>query len=237
MKIKHIIIHTIEKKVGMPRKIQYSEHGTDVPDNTIDKQIGKEEIDRNFDKIDNIEDQKILDDYLGFLEHEYREIASRLSNLSEKYTFVLTVISILLGSNMILSPQVVIKNNILSSTLNTIFGIIYFLSSIGLVIVFCWFLLMYRKKTDYQLIDEFKLTDIIAFYRNILDYKKEKAKILLNIIHSNYETFEKRKKEVKCLILPIAICSVGIAISALIIIFHTPEVDNMIIHAVKSFLS
>ena len=226
------------KKAGEKQKNQCSAHNVDVPDNTINDQIGKEEIDRNFDKIDNIEDQKVLDDYLGFLEHEYREIASRLSNLSEKYTFVLTVISILLGSNMILSPQVVIKNNILSSTVNTIFWIIYFLSSIGLVIVFCWFLLIYRKKTDYQLIDEFKLTDIIAFYRNILDYKKEKAKILLNIVHTNHEIFEDRKKAVKRLILPIAICSVGIAISALIILYHTQAKNtiSMIIDIIKSFL-
>mgnify|MGYP000901561011 CR=1 FL=1 len=35
MKIKHIIIHNIEKEVGMPPKIQYSEHEMDLFDNKV----------------------------------------------------------------------------------------------------------------------------------------------------------------------------------------------------------
>lgn len=39
MKIKHMIIHNIEKEVGMPPKIQYSEHEADLSDDKFNKLI------------------------------------------------------------------------------------------------------------------------------------------------------------------------------------------------------
>ncbi|MGP1577749.1 MAG: hypothetical protein ACTTH7_09790 [Treponema sp.] len=249
------------KKAGEKQKNQCSAHNVDVPDNMFRKLIARiyaffvriikskksnaadDAIDINisFIQIDGIKDTEVLNDYLQFLEDEYRGLSNRLSNLSEKYNFVLTVISILLGSNIVLSPQILIKNDSEISIISTMFAGIYFLFSVILVIVFCIFLHNYKEKTDYKIVSETDLTKRAEYCSNIADYekyKKEKAKILLYIVHNNHKTIEDRKKTVKNLILSIQICSIGIFISALMILYYTQAKNtfSMIIDIIKSFL-